>query len=129
MPKRITSPSSRWPGAVVFSDPLTMPQALAWQRARQEVDKLRVTIPVINEKGEEIFPIRDDVIMEEINIAQIPGIIACVDSWELEEFPQVITPDNFPSSPRLKNIELIAWLVSTIWDIYWGTAEVDDPNG
>jgi hypothetical protein len=128
MPKKISSPSSRWPGAVTFSEPLNMPQALAWQRARQEVDKLRVTEPIIVD-GKETYPIRDDVIMEEINVAQIPGIIACVDSWELEGFPQVVTPNNFPSSPRLKNIELIAWLVNTIWEIYWGTAEVEDPNG
>lgn len=128
MPKKISSPSSRWPGAVHFADPMNMSQALAWARAQRELNKYRVIVPVINEKGEETFPFRDDLLWEELHAALLPGIFACIDKWELEGFPDPVDISNFPASPARERSILVAWLIGEVTSIYAGTAEVEDPN-
>ncbi len=111
MPQRISSPSSRWPGFVTFADPLTLPQALAWEKAIKsaQVD-------------------RDNATVTDYNYAVLPGICACVDKWELEGLG-VLTPDTFPATPRKASIEFIAWLMEQISRIYIGEEAKADPNG
>lgn len=110
MSKRISSPSLRWPGSVVFSDPLTLPQALAWEKAIREVQK---------REGE--------ITITDVNYAILPGICACVEKWELDGLGE-LTPDTFPATPRNKSIELINWLMGEITRIYVGEEEKSDPN-
>ena len=129
MPKKISSPSSRWPGAVTFSDPLNMPQALAWARAKRNLDKYRVTTPVVDKKGNETFPFRDDILMEELHDALLPGVLACIDKWELDGLPEAVDISNFPASPAAASAILVSWLIGEVTSIYAGTAEVEDPNG
>ncbi len=110
MPKRISSPSSRWPGFVTFSDPLTLPQALAWEKAvRNAQDRTA------------------DATITDYNYALLPGICACVEKWELEKLEN-LTPDNFPATPRKASIELITWLMNEVSRIYVGEEEKADPN-
>jgi len=111
MSKRITSPSLRWPGAVVLSDPLTLPQALAWEKAIRHVQQNK-----------------DEVTITDVNYAMMPGICACVEKWELEGLEQV-TPDTFPATPRRASIELASWLVDEITRLYRGEEEKAPPNG
>ena len=110
MSKRISSPSLRWPGAVILSDPMTLPQALAWERAIRAVQGSK-----------------DDITITDVNYAILPGICACVEKWELEGLEQ-LTPDTFPATPRMKSAELIAWLTGEITRIYVGEEEKADPN-
>jgi hypothetical protein len=110
MSKRISSPSSKWPGAVVLSDPMTLPQALSWERAIRAVQTHA-----------------DNATLTDVNYALLPGICACVEKWELEGLDQP-TPDTFPASPRNKSIELITWLTGEITRIYTGEEEKADPN-
>ena len=111
MSKRISSPSSRWPGSVTLSDPMTLPQALAWEKA------IRATQATAGEAT-----------LTDVNYALLPGICACVEKWELEGLGQ-LTPDTFPATPRRKSIELFNWLVSEITQVYVGEEEKADPNG
>lgn len=110
MSKRILSPSSRWPGAVVLSDPMSLPQAIAWERAISSV------IQNANE-----------VTITEVDYALLPAICGCVEKWELEGLGD-LTPDTFPGSPRPKSIELRKWLTEEITSIYRGEEEKADPN-
>lgn len=57
---------------------------------------------------------------------RIPAICACVEKWELENFPQSVTPDTFPASPRKDTAQLIEWLYLEIRQIYFGDLQI--PN-
>jgi hypothetical protein len=110
MPKRVSSPSLRWPGEVVFFDPLSLPQALAWEHAIRDSQNLD----------------RDNITITDINYALLPGICACVEKWELDRLGD--PPDPFPASPRKESIELMDWLIGEITAIYSGEEEKADPN-
>lgn len=110
MPKPISSPSSRWPGSVVLADPLTLPQALAWEKA------IRIS-----------QALSGDITMTDLNYAMLPGVCACVDKWELEGLGQ-LTPDTFPATPRKASMELLGWLIGEITRVYVGEEAKADPN-
>lgn len=110
MPKVVLSPSSRWPGQVTLTSPMSLPQAITWERAIQSVQSLG-----------------DSVTITEVNYALLPGICACVEKWELEGLGQ-LTPDNFPATPRAKSVELITWLTNEVSRVYVGEEEKADPN-
>jgi hypothetical protein len=56
----------------------------------------------------------------------IPAVIACVEKWELKDFPEQPTVETFPWSPRKDSHELIDWLMGEIRKIYQGELEI--PN-
>ena len=107
MPKVCVSPSLRWPGQVTLSSPMSLPQALAWEKAIRTAQNLE-----------------GDITLTDINYAMLPGILACVKSWELEG----LDPDKFPASPRADSRDLISWLVKEIAHVYMGEEEKADPN-
>ena len=108
MPKIVISPSLRWPGQVLVSSPLTLPQALAWEKAIRTTQALT-----------------GDITLTDVNYAMLPGIMACVEAWELEG----LDPDKFPASPRKESADLINWLIGEIARVYMGEEEKADPNG
>ena len=110
MPKVVISPSLRWPGQISVSSPLNLPQALAWEKAIR-------TAQAVAENGT----------LTDYNYAVLPGIIACVEKWELEGIGDP-TPDTFPASPRKASIELITWLMTEVSRVYVGEEEKADPN-
>lgn len=110
MPKTITSPVKRFPGTVVLSDPLTFPQAFAFEDALASVKEAR--------EGEN---------MGRIRYALLPGVLACVEEWHLTGFPEQPALDNFPSTPRVSVASLIDWLVGEITALYREADEVPLP--
>ena len=111
MPKIVISPSLRWPGQVSVSSPLTLPQALAWEKAIRNAQS-----------------IGGEGTLTDYNYAVLPGICACVEKWELEGIDNP-TPDTFPATPRKDSVELITWLMNEVSRIYVGEEEKADPNG
>ena len=107
MSKTITSPVKRYPGTVVLSDPLTFPQAFAFEDALAAVVEAR-------ESGS----------MGRIRFALLPGILACVEEWHLSGFPEKPALDNFPSTPRQSIASVIDWLVEEITALYREADEV-----
>ncbi len=95
---------------MTLADPMTLPQALAWEKA----------IRIVQART-------DEATITDVNYAMLPAICDCVEQWELEGLKN-ITPDTFPATPRGKSIELIAWLTSEITRIYTGEEEKADPN-
>lgn len=58
--------------------------------------------------------------------AMIPGVLAMVEKWELENFPQDVTISTFPATPRVSIGRLLAWVISEITKVI---AEDDEyPN-
>ena len=107
MSKVITSPVKRYSGTVVLSDPLTFPQAFAWEDSLAAVGEAKET-------GS----------MARIRYALLPGILACVEAWHLDKFPEQPALDNFPSTPRASVASLIDWLVGEITALYQEADEV-----
>lgn len=109
MPKVIASPSKRWPGSVTLYDPLTLPQveaietALAENRGREET-----SIPA------------------KFDRSYIPAFIACVEVWNIQDFPNPPALETWPLSPRRDASVISSWLLTEILRIYNG--EMDIPN-
>lgn len=120
MSKVITSPVDRWPGTVYLPDPMTMPQVLAFEKALtqnneyfEDVDGQRVL------RSNMLWGTPDS---EWVKIAILP----IVEEWHLSNFPDPVTEENFPFTPRVASRELVNWLVNEIFMVYAG--EVDIPN-
>ena len=109
MSRAIESPVKRWPGRVILPDYLTAPQDIAFQQAIKDAGKFQ---------PEEQFP--------EFIFAVMPGIAACVEKWELQNFPENPSAENVPTTPRAPVSELYTWLLKEITALY-----EDDtiPNG
>jgi hypothetical protein len=111
MSKTITSPSTRWPGSVTLTDPLTLPQAEAIDEG----------LAIIREhEGNNISYVK-------IDKAHLIGILACVEKWDLQNMPEPLTLENFPMSPQGARRELVGWLWNELYNkIYLGELEI--PN-
>lgn len=105
MPKTIVSPIKRWPGTVTISDPLSYPQVFAWR------DAIRAAQGIEGEAELDVF---------ERNAALVPGVVACVEKWELENF----NPDPFPATPAVSSSRLLAWLVEEIGKLFSEAEEI-----
>ena len=90
---------------------MTLPQAEAFETGLSLPDGL-------SKDGQIFFTILDK--------PQLSSILLCVEKWELVNFPESVTADTFPFSPRKDSHELIAWLFGEIRKVYLGELEV--PN-
>lgn len=107
MGKTITSPVPRWPGTVIIADPMTLPQFAAWEDCM---------IAGREAKGASSF-----------HLAYLPGIIACVEEWNLEGgFPKRPTPDTIPVKPYAARQDLFLWLINEITRVWLAEGEI--PN-
>jgi hypothetical protein len=106
MPKTITSPVKRWPGTVTISEPLTMPQYTAWIEAATKAE------------AEEKTMLK--------STCYLPGVIACVEKWELAGFPESVTVDTFPATPVKSSMLLLIAIVNAVWEVV--NAEDEVPN-
>ena len=109
MSKIITSPVERFPGTVTLSDPLTYPQLIEYVKARD----------TIAEQNEELT-------MPEINYIWLKVIFDCVEEWRLENIPNELTVDTFPSTPFNASTKLLSWLTQEVTDLIVKAEEV--PN-
>ena len=96
MPKIITSPSAYFAGSVTISDPLSFPQFIAWEDALAAV------------KETSAATVGDVASNARASLAVLPGVLACVDRWELQHLPNDPTPDTFPATPRAEVFKLVA---------------------
>lgn len=117
MSKKIESPIKRWAGSVTIADPLTIPQAQLIENGVKPVDDAEMFDGLDGKKR--YYPSVTDK-------TQIPAILACVEKWELINFPENVTLENFPASPRGDSHKLIEWIFLEILKVYNG--ELDIPN-
>lgn len=105
MGKVITSPVKRWAGTVTLQDPLTFPAYIAWRDAIRDAQAFK-----------------DDYLR--YSAALLPGVLACVEKWELKGF----APAPFPATPRASSDKLLAWLLREIGAVANEGGEDDDPK-
>lgn len=125
MTKRIESPSKRWAGYVVLHDPLNLEQVFAIEEVQDKAVDIEPSkfLQKANEAGVTVgttWSSRTDKII-------VPAILLCVAEWHLENFPDEVTADNFPATPRKDARALIDWLWNEINIIYSGEIE-EVPN-
>jgi len=109
MSKVITSPSTKWPGSVTIADNPNWDQ----------IDAMEATFGNLTGEGERVF-------YSVIDRNQIPAIVAWVEKWELENFPNPVTAENFPRLPRTESHKLIEAIYTEMRNLYFGQAEI--PN-
>ena len=68
----------------------------------------------------------DTVWLTVIDGQLLPAILSCVEKWELANFPETVTVDTFPFSPRIESHKLQEWIFEEISKVYGGEIEV--PN-
>lgn len=97
----LTSPVEEFPGTVEMPERLTLPQALAYERAIK------------------LAQATEDPTQTEYDVLAVEVVCECVEEWNLEGFGQ-LSPDTFPATPRAASANLIGWLFNSITEIYIG---------
>ena len=101
-------------GSVTFSDPLSLEQEAAIERAnaamRREMDSL------------------GGIGASAIIAAILPGILACVEKWNIPGIPENPTVQTWPTRPRVAVSALVAWLLTEVGKLYQDTVEPEAPN-
>ena len=111
MSKTVSYNGNKWAGSVVIAEPLTLPQAEAFEQA--------LGVP-------EGYPV-DGMVFHTVGDKHVlPAVLACVEKWELTDFPADVNIGTFPFSPRGASHELINWLFTEIGKVYAGEAVI--PN-
>ena len=114
MGKKFDSPVDNWKGSVVLADPMSIPQALAWEEGLENAIEHRKNLA--KEDGS-------------LNLSAFtkferemePAILVCIEEWNIEGIEKSI-----PASPRVKSIEFFNWLFKSVDGIYSGNSEI--PN-
>lgn len=124
MSKVLTSPVKRWPGTITIPDFLTIDQAIKWEEAVKRADSILPECEPFK-KGEKLTDKQVDNISAKTSAKWVgmilPGILACVESWNIG-----IDPNNFPATPPISRIKLISWIMSEISKLYEEENEI--PN-
>jgi len=115
MGKKFDSPVDNWKGSVVFADPMSIPQALAWEEGIENAIEHRKNLAREDGSLNLSAFTRFEKEME-------PAILACIEDWTIEGLPLPI----IPASPRAKSIEFFNWLFMSIDGIYSGNSDI--PN-
>ncbi len=126
MSKVIQSPVKRWPGMVTLHDPLSYPQLIAWEDAINAADKSELADEARAKNPDGKLTLGAIGARPRLAQTVLPGILACVEKWELQSFPEIVTLDTFPSTPRMPALMLISWLMAEINKLYDDAGEV--PN-
>ena len=111
MSKVIQSPVDHFTGEVTLSDPLSFPQVFAF---RDAMAAGRALIQVEEDaEGDET-----EVDQLEYNFAVLPGVLACVEKWDLDNMPASPELDTFPATPSLESNEMLSWLLGEVVSIF-----------
>jgi len=103
-------------GSVTFSDPLSLEQEAAIERANAA---MRRTLEALG--GTSNGP-------SALIAAILPGILACVEKHTLTGIPDNPTIQTWPTRPRVAVSLLVAWLLREVGKLYQDTVDPEAPN-
>lgn len=132
MGKVLTSTLKHFPGTVTISDPLTFSQWMTWRAGRDNALLEHAHRIGEDEEGrpKETLKYAEIGLVDAYSVATIPGVLACVEKWELENFPESVSAETFPAAgsrfTRTDIAALLVWLASEIDTVAFGGG--DDPN-
>src|SRR5690242_1427403 len=106
----VKSESKRWAGSVTVYDQLTLPQVELIEAALEPVET--------DKDGRYFLTAKDKKV--------IPALLACVEKWDLQNFPQPAALETWPMTPRKESHELIDTIWRAVLLVYQG--EQDIPN-
>lgn len=110
MSKVITSKSKVFSGTVTLFDRLTLAQV-------ELVEAALLDTP----------PVKDgNVRLTDIDRPRLPALLACVERWDLQNFPEALTVDTFPLTPRRQAHDLVIQIFDEIVSVYNGEQQI--PN-
>lgn len=109
MGRKFESPVERWPGHIVVSDPMLLPQSIAWRVALREAQALD-----------------DNASTEEWSQILLPAAWLCLDEWEIEGVPQDIT--KIEATPTDEFHEFTRWLMKCVQKPFQDTGDEAVPN-
>ena len=120
MSRKLDSPVARWPGSVSLPDYLTLPQYNAFRRAlRAAVEYRSGEMRAALEKDPEAKTFEFDDI--EYNERLEPGLLACVEKWELQG---LTVNGHMPATPVKDSRALFDWLEKEILNLVRGEEEI-----
>ena len=93
--------SGRWGGNITIHSHLTYPQVIAYESS------IAAGQEYLEEHGE-------DAMTAVYNHLVLPGVIGCIEEWELADFPETVTADTFPATPRVAAAKLLVWVIESI---------------
>ena len=91
-----TSSVAKWPGRIVTGEYITYPELVEFEAALDMAKGLGE-----NSRAHAFYQ------------SLLPAACKIVRKWEIQGLPENVTPDNFPGS-----LELVAWVVESISDLY-----------
>ena len=97
-------------GSVRIFDRLTLSQV-------ESIEAAIYDVPEVND---------GKVKLTSLDKPRIPALLACVEKWELSNFPEDLSIETFPLSPRRETHNLIDRIFSEIAKVYNGEQEI--PN-
>ena len=103
-------------GSVTLSDPLSLEQEAAVERANYHLERA-----IENIDGE-----ADGVSIR--TLAILPGVLACVEKWNIAGIPENPTIQTWPTRPRNAVVSLVSWLFVEIGKIYTDAQDPEIPN-
>ena len=118
MAKVIRSPSKRWPGTVTLADPMNYDQVRAIESGLDEGAKTEPSAYMSLGGSVEM------IWSSKLTQMKLPAIFACVEKWDLENFPEDVNELTFPATPRGAANELSAWLFGEMMKVYYGEMEI-----
>ena len=105
--KIVTCPIPRWAGTAQISDPMTVMQVAVIERAISSAQKI------------------ENPTTAEVEQTLLPGVLACVNRFDLANLPAQMSVEQWPGTPRGDSILLFNWLLGEVRAVYRG--EVTPP--
>ena len=123
MPKVIECTIKPFVGSVTLYDPMAMPMVMGLDVC------LTTRRDFFEEKevdGDLVYTLKSRTGWSAPDSEALKGIIPCVEKWELACFPESVTVETFPGTPRVASKKLVDWLLAEILKVYSGELEI--PN-
>jgi hypothetical protein len=116
MSKTITYKGAKFAGTVILSDPLTLDQEAAYEESMGLYREVRERLKT--------GPVGPAILAK----AFLPGILPCVEKWDIPGIPANVTIDTWPLRPRSAVGSLLVWLASEVGKLYADSTDTDTPN-
>lgn len=105
MSKIIQSNIKHFTGTVTIPERFTLPQC-------NEIDKAFGN-PNDSERGERVWK-------SVLDMQVLPALLTCVEKWDIENFPENLSSNNFPATPRKESHDFIMFVWDEVKKIYYG---------
>lgn len=131
MSKKVISNIEGFKGLVVFRQPLNLEQVFAIEDAQDSAVDLEPSsfLMKVNEADGKKDADGNAIKVSWSSRADkflIPALLLCIEKFEIEGFPENITFETFPLTPRSESQQFIDFLWSELVKVYQGEKEI--PN-